>query len=39
MEWHDWFFRLMLAGWSDEQIAKAYGTTPLRVHTLIVLDV
>jgi hypothetical protein len=38
MDWHELFFMLMLAGWSDEEIAEGYGTTPERVHTLIVLD-
>jgi hypothetical protein len=38
LEWHELFFMLMQAEWTDEEIAEAYGTTPERVHALIVMD-
>lgn len=38
MEWDELFFLLWLAGWSDEEIAEGYGTTPVRVRTLRLLE-
>lgn len=34
MDWHELYFLLWLADWTDDEIAEAYGTTAIRVEAL-----